>query len=241
MRSIAQQSVEEMGGAGSVLVRQRRDHIDLEVLLEQLLRCSGEEQQAVLTRVCRLVFPHAFAEEAVLWPALRRSLHDGEQLTLRVEKEHQEINQLFGRLEATALEDPNRPPLIGRIVELLRQDVRDEEDDLLPRLQDQLAAKELRRLGGLWELVRRTAPTRPHPVVARRPPGNLLAALPLSLIDRPRDGLDHAARRTRGAAATALSTVSRGLAHASRAVERVQVMRVGERRQTNISDQERSS
>jgi hypothetical protein len=234
MKSIAQQSVEELGGAGSVLVRQKRDHIALDVLLEQLSRSSGAEQQAVLNRVCRLVFPHAFAEEAVLWPAARRHLPDGEQLTLQVEQEHQEINQLFSRLEATAVEDPARRALIDRIVELLRQDVRDEEDDLLPRLQDKLTDHELRRLGSGWELVRRTAPTRPHPVVARRPPGNVLAALPLSLIDRTRDLLDRAARHPRLPAGTALSTASRGLAHASRRVERVGLMRSGERAQTRF-------
>ncbi len=32
----------------------------------------------------------------------------------------------------------------------------------------------------------RTAPTRPHPVVARRPPGKVVAALPLSVLDRTR-------------------------------------------------------
>jgi hypothetical protein len=31
------------------------------------------------------MFPHAFAEEAVLWPALRRVISGGEQLTVEVE------------------------------------------------------------------------------------------------------------------------------------------------------------
>jgi hypothetical protein len=38
-------------------------------------------------------------------------------------------------------------------------------------------------------------PTRPHPVVSRRPPGNALAAVPLTLLDRGRDALDSGARR----------------------------------------------
>ncbi|GAA3501715.1 hypothetical protein GCM10019016_088220 [Streptomyces prasinosporus] len=47
----------------------------------------------------------------------------------------------------------------------------------------------LRALGTAWETVRRTAPTHPHPVVPRRPPGNALLGVPLSVHDRVRDAL----------------------------------------------------
>src|ERR1700712_2122704 len=198
MKSIAQQSVEELGGEGSVLARQRRDHIELDGLLRQVESTAGAEQDEVLTRMCRLAFSHAFAEEAVLWPALRRHLPDGEQLTVEVEREHQEINELISAVERSNRSDPGRDELIARAVTLLEQDVREEEDELFPRLRDVLDDGELKRLGLQWEAIRRTAPTRPHPTVARRPPGNLLAALPLTVLDRTRDLVDRAARRGPG-------------------------------------------
>jgi hypothetical protein len=37
MRSIAHQTVDELGGPGSVLVRQRRDHEELDRLLQELV------------------------------------------------------------------------------------------------------------------------------------------------------------------------------------------------------------
>lgn len=234
MRSIAQQSVEDLGGSGSVLVRQKQDHVALDELLDQLQTAGGQDQQAVLARTCRLVFPHAFAEEAVLWPVVRRRLPDGEHLTLRVEQEHQEINELFGRLDATALDEPTRPALMRRIVDLLRQDIRDEEDDLLPRLRECLEDKELRRLGRRWELVRRIAPTRHHPIVARRPPGNLVAALPLTVLDRTRDRFDRAARHAQGGPSRALRLASHGLGEVARRLERLHMMRAGERPETRV-------
>jgi hypothetical protein len=121
---------------------------------------------------------------------VRSALPDGEDITLRVEQEHQEVNELWAALERTPRSDPRRAELLDRLVALLREDVRDEEDVLLPRLQAALDPAGLRRLGIAWELVRRTAPTRPHPTVARRPPGNALAALPLTVLDRGRDHLD---------------------------------------------------
>ena len=233
-RSIADQSVYELGGPASVLVRQRRDHGELDALLELCRRATGEEQQDALNRTCRLVFSHAFAEEAVLWPALRRALPDGDVLTLRIEREHQEICELVAELERSRPGDLGRDELLGRVIDLLRQDVRDEEDVVLPRLQTAMDTAALRRLGRTWALVRRAAPTRPHPVVSRRPPGNVLAALPLTLVDRSRDVLDRAARTVPEPVARASRAASRGLAAAAGTIERLPPLQRGEHPSTDV-------
>lgn len=231
-RSIADQSVAELGGPVSVLTRQKKDHVTLDRLLHDLHRTSGQEQDAVLQRIYRLVFPHAFAEESVLWPTLRRVLPDGHELSLEVEQEHQEVNELITRLEGMDHDDPERGPVLVRLTVVLREDVRDEEDVLLPRLQEAVSTRDLRRLGVLWEVVRRVSPTRAHPVVARRPPGNVVSAVPLSVLDRLRDLLDAGARRGPERVSPALRTVSRGLTRAAHAVEHLPVMRRGEDRST---------
>jgi hemerythrin superfamily protein len=226
--SIASMSVAELGGPNSVLVRQRDDHVRLDALLKQVRRTRGAEQDEVLTKVCRLVFTHAFAEEAVLWPAARKALPDGEELTLEIEQEHQEINELTTALERSRHTDPGRPELLERMFTLLDSDVRDEEDELFPRLRAALDDRQLRRLGVAWEAVRRIAPTRAHPVVARRPPGNVVAALPLSLIDRSRDNLDRVARRAPEPLATGSRMASRGLAAVAGVVEHIPPLTKGE-------------
>ena len=228
LRSLAEQDAAQLGGRFSVLNRQRGDHVRLEELLTELAATEPPEQREVLLALYRLVFPHAFAEESVLWPLLRRVLPDGEALTLQVEQEHQEVNELVTRLEALGLTDPARAGLLDRLAEVLREDVRDEEDELLPRLQRELSTVELRRLGVLWEVVRRVSPTRAHPVVARRPPGNVVAALPLTLIDRTRDNLERVALHLAPAGARRLAAVDRGLGQAAHLVERLPVMGAGE-------------
>jgi hypothetical protein len=235
MKSIAAQSGAELGGRASVLSRQKRDHIKLDRLLNLLCSAApGDEQDRLLLKTYRLVFPHAFAEEAVLWPVMRRVLRDGHELTLRVEKEHQAINELVMRLEALAPASPERRQLLDRAVALLRLDVRDEEDLLLPRLQAKLTPGQLRRLGIAWEIVRRIAPTRAHPIVARRPPGNVLSALPLSLLDRCRDAVDAVRLSVGGRSARPLRALNATLARASHAVERLPGMRRGEDPATRI-------
>jgi hemerythrin superfamily protein len=232
LQSLADQDEMQLGGALSVLVRQKRDHVELDRLLHELGAAPADEQDDVLRRLYRLVFSHAFAEEAVLWPVIRRILPDGEELTLQVEEEHQEVNELVTRIESTAAGSVDRQPLLDRLVEVLREDVRDEEDELLPRLQRRLTDRQLRALGMAWETVRQVAPTRAHPVVARRPPGNALAALPLTVIDRLRDRVD---RRIQHSAAVSprLVRTSQLLTRAGHVVEHAPLLRRGERRATS--------
>jgi hemerythrin superfamily protein len=232
-RSIADQTDDELGGPGSVLVRQRKDHIELDRLLAELDGTTGRAQEEVLTRIDRLVFSHAFAEESVIWPAVRRALPDGEALTLQIEKEHQEVNELVAALEEGGPDDPQRPARLARLVQALQADVREEEDLLFPRLQEHLDVAELRRLGRRWELVRRISPTRPHPTVSRRPPGNALSALPLTLLDRSRDAVDAGVRRAPARLAPVGRAVSRGLAALAGLVERTPPARRGERAATS--------
>jgi hypothetical protein len=111
--------------------------------------------------------------------------------------------------------------------------VRSEEDELLPRLQQVLSARQLRMLGVQWELVRRISPTRPHPVVSRRPPGQTLSALPLTLLDRSRDRLQQLDELTHHRLTRTLSTLDRVLAAAAGWVERLPVMQRGERPETS--------
>jgi hemerythrin superfamily protein len=228
LRSLADQTTAELGGRTSVLTRQKADHVELDRLLHELGRTAPDAQDAVLRRIYRLVFPHAFAEESVLWPVLRRVLPDGPELTLQVEQEHQEVNELVTRLERLDAADPGRPAVLDRLTDVLREDVRDEEDLLLPRLQARVPPARLRRLGIAWELVRRVAPTRAHPVVARRPPGNVLAALPLSVVDRARDLTDAALQRDTPAGWPGLVALSRALTALAHRLEHLGPFRHGE-------------
>ena len=232
-RSIADQTIEELGGPGSVLARQRQDHIALDGLLHELHGTTGTAQEEVLQRIDRLVFSHAFAEETVLWPVMRRVLPDGEALTLRIEEEHQEVNELVAALERDGLDSPERPARLRRLVEVLREDVRDEEDLLFPQLQEHVGFEELRSLGRRWELMRRISPTRPHPTVSRRPPGNALSGLPLSIIDRTRDLVDAGVRRAPERFVPAGRALSKGLAAVAGVVERVPLSRRGDQPPTS--------
>jgi hemerythrin superfamily protein len=236
LASIAGQDLAQLGGRWSILARQRTDHARLDRLMDRAreTRDRGGSAHAVALRaVARLVFTHAFAEEAVLFPAARRVLPEGDPLTLRIERDHQEVDELATRLDASGSTEPEHDALMERTFAVLDHDVRTEEDELLPRLQELLGPRRLRLLGLQWELVRRISPTRPHPVVSRRPPGQTLSALPLTVLDRTRDRLQQFDERTGGRLTARIAVADRVLASAAGRVERLRVMRRGERPETS--------
>lgn len=235
LRSIAGQSVQELGGRASILSRQRADHQRLDRLMDRArdTEAAGGTAHAVALRaIARLVFTHAFAEEAVLFPAARRALPAGDPLTLKIESDHQAVNDLVARLDGSSPLDPGHSALLKRTFDVLEHDVRSEEDELLPRLQHELTLPRLRTLGLQWELLRRISPTRPHPLVSRRPPGQPLSALPLTVLDRARDRLQQLDHLTHGRLNPALTALDRLLATTAGAVERLPIMQRGERRET---------
>jgi hemerythrin superfamily protein len=132
-KTIKDQTVEELGGSSSILVRQRREHREMDELIDQYLTLDDlQRRERVLKQIVQLVFSHAFAEETVLWPAVRASVPDGEELTARVEQEHQQINDLVADVERLPAGDAGREDKVRRAFALIRQDIRDEEDLLLP-------------------------------------------------------------------------------------------------------------
>ena len=234
--SIADQTVEQLGGRWSILARQRADHARLARLMERTRateEAGGREHTAALRALARLVFTHAFAEEAVLFPAARRALPEGDPLTLVIEEDHQQVDELVAQLDRSSSTDPGHGALLHRTFDVLDHDVRTEEDELLPRLQQVLTRRRLQAVGLQWELVRRISPTRAHPVVSRRPPGQTLSALPLTVLDRVRDGLQQLDELTRGRLTPAVSAVDRALSGTAGAVERWPLLQRGERPQTS--------
>jgi hemerythrin superfamily protein len=234
--TIADQTLPELAGRTSILARQRADHARLDRLIaraRETAEAGGIAHQVALRALARLVFTHAFAEEAVLFPAARRVLPEGDPLTLRIETDHRQVDELVARLDRSSSDDPGHRDLMERTFAVLDHDVRSEEDELLPRMQELLSPRRLRLIGWQWELVRRISPTRAHPVVSRRPPGQALSALPLTVLDRARDLLQKLDEVTRCRFTAPVSVADRLLATAAGAVERTPMLQWGERPETS--------
>ena len=192
LTSVADQSEDERGGPGSILSRQSADH----AVLDRLMRDYDAEPDAdargrIVAELSERALRHAFAEETVLFPAYRKHLPgDGDELTAHIEGDHQQINDMLEDLQRADPRSPGYDAEVRRAFEVIRHDAHDEEDDLLPRLQQVASAEELRVIGAAWEAQRLASPTRPHPKISRRPPGNVVAGAGLAVSDRVKDAFD---------------------------------------------------
>lgn len=224
---VPRQTLEQRGGPTSILARQSDDHAALSRLMQQYESASGPEARGrIVADLAQRALRHAFAEETVLFPAYRRHLPGhGDELTAHIEGEHQQINELLEELQDADPADPAYDRRVRRTFELISSDAREEEDVMLPRLQSVVDDTELRAIGDAWETARAAAPTRPHPRLPRRPPGNALAAVPLAVTDRVKHGLDRLPGRARGwtagVAALAVGAAVAGVTRMRRRAARV--------------------
>ncbi|NIZ92613.1 hemerythrin domain-containing protein, partial [Kineococcus rubinsiae] len=190
--SVAEQSEEQRGGRRSILSRQSHDHADLDALMHAYdAEPDAGKRGEIVAELAERALRHAFAEETVLFPAYRRHLPDDADLTAHIEGDHQQINEMLEQLQTADPQAPDYDALVREAFAVIRHDAHDEEDELLPRLQQVASPAQLRAIGTAWEASRRTSPTRPHPRIPRRPPGNALAGIPLAVSDRVKDGVDH--------------------------------------------------
>jgi hemerythrin superfamily protein len=179
----------------------KKDHRAVEALFKQFERAekagrAGEMQRAVRALVKELSI-HAAVEEQLLYPTLRQTAEDADDEVLEALEEHHLVKRTLSELEKMEPDDERFRPKVRVLMESVRHHVEEEEEDLLPRLQRAIGARELRELGDAIQTLKKAAPTRPHPAAPDTPPGNLVAGVVASLYDRGRDAVRDLAARGR--------------------------------------------
>ena len=92
-------------------------------------------------------------------------------------------------LEGRSPNDARFEVLLRQLMEEIRQHVAEEEGELFPKLATHASREELEALGRKVQVMKKVAPTRPHPAAPDRPPLDKLAAPGAGLVDRVRDAL----------------------------------------------------
>jgi hemerythrin superfamily protein len=169
----------------------RRDHRVVEQLFTRYERAEregdGDELRRVVRWIVRELSIHAAIEEQLVYPALRGAGVEGQ--VLGALEEHHLVKLTLAELDAMTPADERFGPKVALLVEHVREHVREEEQQLLPRLTRALDARELRELGEALAAAKRIAPTRPHPAAPDQPPAGAVASALAAILDRARDAL----------------------------------------------------
>ncbi|MFG2085304.1 MULTISPECIES: hemerythrin domain-containing protein [unclassified Spirillospora] len=168
----------------------KHDHREVEEMFDELSAATdADERRRIIDDVTIELVRHSIAEEAYLYPAVRKVVPDGDQIADREISEHAEVERILKELEKADAAHESFNTLVNRLIEDVSAHVEDEEGNLFPKLAEHADADQLLELGDKVQSAKRVAPTRPHPSAPNTPPLNKLLAPGAGLVDRVRDRL----------------------------------------------------
>jgi hemerythrin superfamily protein len=127
----------------------KSDHRKVEQLYQRYQGANGQTQskQAIIQEVCHELTIHAQLEEEIFYPAVERKLgSEGATLVKEARKEHSEMKRAIGQLQTRQFAGPECEQVFQKMMTGVQHHVKEEENEMLPRAQEQLGA-ESERLG----------------------------------------------------------------------------------------------
>ena len=161
--------------------------------LQQYQSTSNTQQkQQIAHTIIKELSIHSACEEEIFYPALKKSVANGEELYNRSLKEHQELKETLFKLDNMSLADDQslfHSTLQEAIKETLEH-VQEEETEILPLFQSAVTPTYLNQLGEQFLSTKNSVPTRPHPAAPASYPLNV----PVNHMTAPIDKIRDAAR-----------------------------------------------
>jgi hemerythrin superfamily protein len=139
---------------------------------------------------------HAAIEEVAFYPFVKGVSEDLTEDVLESLEEHHVVKWLLSELERMSPTDERFDAKVTVLIENVRHHVKEEEQEMFPRLRQLLSRSDLQELGQALAEAKKVAPTHPHPKAPDEPPFNAIAAVVSGLIDHARDTGREAMKRT---------------------------------------------
>lgn len=175
-----------------------RDVIDVlssdhDEFLDLIAEIQGEVEPTIRRQKADVLIAelvrHSVAEEMFVYPVMRERLPDGEAAVQHDIDEHKELEVTMKALEDLEPNEALFDQTVAQLESILRDHVKDEEQEQFPRLRAEVPADQLVRLADQVELAKKVAPTRPHPDAPNDALFHMMAGPGVGLVDRLRDTL----------------------------------------------------
>jgi len=177
------------GTAGDAIALLKGDHREVEQLFKRFERAGSGAHRAkgqLVASMIEALSRHAEIEELVFYPAVREQMPRSEPDVLEALEEHHLVKVVLRELESL---DPSAERFDAKVtvmMEAVRHHVKEEENDLFPKVRSRIDRRELVDMGDALRRAKRVVPTRPHPAAPDTPPGNVVAGAAVAVIDRAR-------------------------------------------------------
>lgn len=169
----------------------KAQHNLIEDMFDQVLYASDPQaRETPFVRLRQLLAVHETAEEMVVHPRVRREVDAIDSIVdARLEEEH-EAKELLSSIEKIDITSQQFIDELTKLRDAVLDHAQHEERYEFPKLQKELDADELKRLGTAVRAAEAIAPTRPHAGVESAKL-NFAVGPFASMIDRARDLIEH--------------------------------------------------
>lgn len=154
-----------MGHGGNAIEELMADHREVEELFAQIeAQPVGRPQRRELAdRLTAELVRHSVSEEMHFYPAVREHVSNAAVLADEELADHAEVERTLEDLEDLKADDPQFNDIVAKLKFEVAAHLREEENELFPKLAASCSPQELDRLGQFIRRAKETAPTRPHP------------------------------------------------------------------------------
>ncbi|WP_424062793.1 hemerythrin domain-containing protein [Mycobacterium sp.] len=169
----------------------KAQHNLIEDMFDQVLHASDPQaREKPFVQLRQLLAVHETAEEMVVHPRVRREVDAIDSIVdARLEEEH-EAKELLSSIEKIDITSQQFIDELTKLRDAVMDHALHEESFEFPKLQRELDAEELKRLGTAVRAAEAIAPTRPHAGVESAKL-NFAVGPFASMIDRARDLIEH--------------------------------------------------
>lgn len=124
----------------------KEQHHQVDELLEEATH-DGVDKAAILHEVHRMLLPHSEAEEDFVYPTIRQKASEAGEEVVDGVVEHHQIEEMLQNLLRGDPDAPGYDGTVAAITGELRHHVQEEEEELLPILQESLTPQEREEMG----------------------------------------------------------------------------------------------
>jgi hemerythrin-like domain-containing protein len=178
------------GGPGAdAIALLKSDHREVAALFRQFERAgagASRTKQRLVEEIIEALSRHAGIEELVFYPAVRREVKGAASDVLEAIEEHHVVKVLLSELEGMPPTADRFEAKVTVMIENVRHHVKEEEDELFPRVRARLGRARLLDIGDEMRAAKSTVPTRPHPYTPDEPPANAIVGGAVAVLDRAR-------------------------------------------------------
>ena len=172
----------------------RHDHDEVRELFRKVETATGERRGELFRQLLSELVRHEVAEEEILRPVSKQDA--GEAIAnarIKEESQAEELLKEMEKLDTSSREFETKLATLRREVE---RHAEAEETKEFPRVAEKETTQRLEQMGQAYEVMKKAAPTRPHPSTPNTPMANMLAGPFAAVADRARDAVRDAVKST---------------------------------------------